>query len=183
MMSPNLSESLSFSSSDQSKHFVVNTISPTNNDDDDPFRSTDGNAFESADDASKVSLESDQETQVVLEARKQTAESKKRSSSQAGKSMQPPKKKRSQKKKINSNRCCSSSYSADELLLNAKAFMKVSTNTKHSTDKKAKKFWDEVYTCFEELVATANKMNKSHPEFFPIEPGHGVESIRNCWQR
>ncbi len=91
--------------------------------------------------------------------------------------MQPPKNKRSRQKKINSNRCRSSSYSEDELLLVAKAFMKVSTNAKHSTDKKADKFWYKVYTCFEELVATANKMNESHPEFFPIEPGCGVESI------
>jgi hypothetical protein len=47
--------------------------------------------------------------------------------------------------------------------------MKVSTNVKHSTDKKAEKFWDEVYTTLKELGATAKKMNESHPEFIPIE--------------
>jgi len=75
------------------------------------------------------------------------------------------------------------SYSSDELLLVSKAFMKVSCDAKHSTDKKAEKFWEEVSIVFEELVATANKMNESNPEFSPIEPGRSVESIRNCWQR
>ncbi len=152
----------------------------SNDDDDNLFPSTDGNAFKSIDDASKVTSESDQETLVEVEARKRAAESKKRSSSKAGKSTQPPRNTRSQKKKINSNRCRSGSYSADELLHIAKAFMKVSTNAKHSTEKKAKKFWDKVYTCFEELVVMTNKMNESHPEFFPIEQGRGMELIRSC---
>ena len=37
--------------------------------------------------------------------------------------------------------------------------MKISTDAKHSTDKKAEKFWDEVHTKYEEYVVTANKMN------------------------
>jgi hypothetical protein len=68
-------------------------------------------------------------------------------------------------------------------LLVSKAFLKVSCDAKHSTDKKAEKFWEEVSIVFEDLVATANKMNESNPEFSPIEPGRSVESIRNCWQR
>lgn len=96
--------------------------------------------------------------------------------------VKPPKKKKSWKKKSSSNCCHSVSCGADELLLIAKAFMKVSTNVKHSTDKKAKNIWDEVYTTFEEFVAMTNKINKSHPEFILIEPGHGAESICNCWQ-
>ncbi len=36
-------------------------------------------------------------------------------------------------------RACSVSYGADELLLVAKSFMKVSCNAKHSTDRKAEK--------------------------------------------
>ena len=55
--------------------------------------------------------------------------------------------------------------------------MRVSTNPKHSTDKKAKKCWEEVYTGFEEFVVMANKINENHPEFSPIELGCGVESI------
>ena len=127
--------------------------------------------------------ESDDKTLAGIEAWKRAAESRKRNSSKSVKSAQPPKKKRSRRKKITSNCCCTGSYSAEELLLVARAFMRVSTNAKHSTDKKAKKFWDEVYTCFEELVVTTNKVNESHPEFSPIDPGRGVESIRNCWQR
>ena len=96
--------------------------------------------------------------------------------------VKPPKKKKSWKKKSSSSCCHSVSCGADELLLIAKAFMKVSTNVKHSTDKKAKNIWDEVYTTFEEFVAMTNKINKSHPEFILIEPGHGAESICNCWQ-
>jgi hypothetical protein len=68
-------------------------------------------------------------------------------------------------------------------LLVARAFMKVSTDTKHSTDKKAEKFWDEVHATFEQYVASANALNESNAEFTPIEHGRGVESIRNCWQR
>jgi hypothetical protein len=73
-------------------------------------------------------------------------------------------------------------FSSDELLLVARAFMKVSTDAKHSTDKKAEKFWDEVYTTFEKYLESANNMNESNAEYTPIEPGHGAESIRNCWQ-
>jgi hypothetical protein len=40
------------------------------------------------------------------------------------------------------------SYSADELLLVAKAFMKVSCDAEHSTDKKAERFWEEVSLLF-----------------------------------
>ena len=75
-------------------------------------------------------------------------------------------------------RSLSVSYSADELLLVAKAFMKVSCDAKHSTDKKAEKFWEEVSLIFEELVATANKINESNPEYSPIESGRSVETIR-----
>jgi hypothetical protein len=61
--------------------------------------------------------------------------------------------------------------------------MKVSQNAKHSSDKKADTFWDEVYITFEEFVSTANSVNKSNPNFISIEPGREAESIRNCWQR
>ena len=43
--------------------------------------------------------------------------------------------------------------------------MKVSCDAKHATNRKAKKFWDEVSIVFEELVATTNKLNESHSEF------------------
>jgi hypothetical protein len=49
-------------------------------------------------------------------------------------------------------------------LLVARAFMNVSTDAKNSTDKKAEKFWDEVYATFEKYVASANKMNESNAE-------------------
>jgi hypothetical protein len=74
-------------------------------------------------------------------------------------------------------------FGIEEQLLVARTFMKVSNNAKHSTDKKAEIFWDEVYVTFEEFVTTANKMNESNPDFSPIEPGRGTESICNCWQQ
>jgi hypothetical protein len=52
---------------------------------------------------------------------------------------------------------CSVSYGADELLLVAKAFMKVPCDAKHSADRKAEKFWEEVSSAFEEYVSTANQ--------------------------
>lgn len=61
--------------------------------------------------------------------------------------------------------------------------MMVSNNAQHSTDKKAEKFWYEVYVTFNECVVSANKMNKTNTEFIPIETGHGTESICNCWQQ
>ena len=48
------------------------------------------------------------------------------------------------------------SYGANELLF-AKAFMKVSCGAKHSADRKAEKFWEEVSSAFEEYVSTANQ--------------------------
>ena len=51
----------------------------------------------------------------------------------------------------------------------SKAFMKVSNNSNHSTDKKAEKFWDEMYSTFEEFVASANKMNEINVEFLPLK--------------
>ena len=60
--------------------------------------------------------------------------------------------------------------------------MKVSTNAKQSTDKKAEKFWEAVCVKFKEFVVSANKMNESNVDDTPIEHGQGVESIHNCWQ-
>ena len=61
--------------------------------------------------------------------------------------------------------------------------MKVSTNAKQSTDKKAEKFWEEVCVIFEKFVASVNKMNQSNVDYTPIEHGRGIESISNCWQQ
>ena len=74
-------------------------------------------------------------------------------------------------------RAHSVSYGANELLLIAKAFMKVSCDAKHSTDRKAAKFWEEVSSAFEECIVTANKSNESNPEYSPIESGCSVESL------
>ena len=80
----------------------------------------------------------------------------------------PTKSKKAQKKKSSgepvSPHSCSVAFRSKELLLVSKAFMKVSNNAKHSTDKKADKFRDEVYVMFEEFVATANKTNESNPD-------------------
>ena len=134
---------------------------------------------------SEDSSSSDQDTLVEVAEKKRAAgeASKKRSAAQ--KAAKPAKKTRANKKagKAAGARCRTTSFGSEELLLVAKAFMKVSMDAKHSTDKKAEKFWDEVYATFEKYVACSNKMNESNAEYTPIEPGRGVESIRNCWQR
>ena len=151
-------------------------------DDADLFPSTGEDAFESMD-GSDASSESDQKMHVKIQARKcSEAASKKRSGNKALKPVKPPRKKKAHKKTGDavSARSRSVSFGVEELLLVARAYMKVSNNAKHSTHKKAEKFWDEVYVTFEESVATANKTNESNPDFSPIEPGWGTESIRNC---
>ena len=137
-------------------------------------------------DGSDTSSKSDQETLVDIQSRKRLeAASKKRSRNKASKPVKPPRKKKARKKKSDSvsAQSRSVSFGVEELLLVVQAFMKVSNNAKQSTDKKAENFWDEVYVMFEEFVATASKTNESYPDFSPIEPGRGTDSIRNCWQR
>jgi len=153
-------------------------------DDEDLFPSTGEDAFESMD-GSDASSKSDQEMLVEIQARKRSeVASKKQSGNRASKPVKPAWKKKARKKKSDavSAHSRSVSFGVEELLLVVRACMKVSNNAKHSTDKKAESFWDEVYVTFEEFVATANKMNESNPDFSPIEPGRGTESIRNCWQ-
>lgn len=131
---------------------------------------------------SEASSESDQETLVEIADRKRAEGASKKRSAVAT-AAKPPKKTRKKKSNSVSARSRSVSFGSEELLLVARAFMKVSNDAKHSTDKKAEKFWDEVYLTFEKFVAISNKNNESNPDFTPIEPGRGAESIRNCWQR
>ena len=151
-------------------------------DDTDLFLSTREDAFESID-GSNTSSESDQETLVEIQVRKHSeAASKMQSGNRVSKAVKPPRKKKACKKKSDavSAHSCLVLFGVEELLLVACAFMKVSNTATHSTDKKAEKFWDEVYITFEEFVTTENKMNESNPDFSPIEPGRGTELIRNC---
>jgi hypothetical protein len=151
--------------------------------DDADFFPTNGDVFESPDDNGESS-DSDQETLEEVATRKhaEAAATLKKRNGNLTKPSQPPKKK-SQKKTGDtvSARSRSVSFGVEELLLVARAFMKVSQNAKHSTDKKADKFWDEVYVTFVEFVSTANSVNESNPDFISIESGRGAESIRNCW--
>ena len=162
-------------------------------DDADLFPSTGGDDFDDSADGSDTSSKSDQETLREIEARKCAASrsaSKKQSSTKVTKAMNQTKsnKLKTKKKKNSSGEsvsaCCRpAAFGSEELLLVSKAFMKVSNNAKHSTDKKAEKFWDEVCSTFEEFVASANKMNETNVYFCPIETGRDAESIRNCWKR
>ena len=82
-------------------------------------------------------------------------------------------KKQQQKKKASSmtddaDKKHSSSFSPEELLLVSRAFMKVSNNAKHDTDKKADKFWDDI--------------NEANIEYTQMEHCN-AESLCNCWQR
>ena len=76
----------------------------------------------------------------------------------------------------------STSFSPEELLLVAKAFIKVSLNVKLGTDKKMEKFWEDIHLHYNELVTTSNKINKTNIEYVPVE-NHNTESLHNCWQR
>ena len=76
----------------------------------------------------------------------------------------------------------STSFSPEELLLVAKAFMKVSSNAKHGIDKKMEKFWEDIHLHYNELVTMSNKINESNTEYVAVEI-RNTESLRDCWQR
>ena len=111
---------------------------------------------------SDSSDKSDPENETLLEVEAQThleAASKKQSNSDNPKnSVNPPKNKKARKKKSDAvgALACPVLFGNDGLLLVARAFMKVLTNAKQSTDKKAEKFWEEVCVIFEEFVVSAN---------------------------
>jgi hypothetical protein len=144
---------------------------PDDEDDVDFFPSTSRDCCGSAE-GSNASSESDQETLLELKARKSKALKKKQSGRKVTKDDHPMKSKNTRKKKSSGepiSACsCSFIFGSEELLLVSKAFMKVLNNAKHSMDKKADKFWDEAYVTFEELVASANKMNETNTEFASI---------------
>ena len=73
----------------------------------------------------------------------------------------------------------SSSFSPEELLLVSKAFMKLSNNAKHGTDKKANKFWDDIHLHYNELVATSNKINEVNIQCTEMEHHNGPEVFRD----
>ena len=47
--------------------------------------------------------------------------------------------------------------------------MKVSSNAKYGTDKKAEKFWAEIYLHCSKLVTTASKINEPNADCIPVE--------------
>ena len=47
--------------------------------------------------------------------------------------------------------------------------MKVSSNAKYRTEKKAEKFWNNIHLHYNELITTANKINKSNKEYIPVK--------------
>ena len=77
----------------------------------------------------------------------------------------------------------STAFTPDELLLLSKAYMKVSCNAKHGTDKKAEKFWDDIALRYVELVGKANHINEDNIDYSNIDIMRNAESLRNCWQR
>ena len=77
----------------------------------------------------------------------------------------------------------STTFTPDELLLLSKAYMKVSCNAKHGTDKKAEKFWDDIALRYVELVGKANHINEDNIDYSNIDIMRNAESLRNCWQR
>ena len=46
--------------------------------------------------------------------------------------------------------------------------MKVSCNTKHGTDNKAYKFWDDISLHYDELVQKFNSINEDNIKYFAI---------------
>ena len=68
----------------------------------------------------------------------------------------------------------------DELLLLSKAYMKVSCNTKHGTDKKADKFWDDIALHYVEIVGKSNSINEDNIAYFVIDMHRNAESLRKC---
>ena len=70
----------------------------------------------------------------------------------------------------------------DEHLLLSKAYMKVSCNAKHGTDKKADKFWDDITLHYVKLVGKSNSINEDRIDYFVIDMHRNAESVHNCWQ-
>ncbi len=60
------------------------------------------------------------------------------------------------------------SFSPEELLLDAKPFLKVSSTAKHGTDKKMEKFWEDMHLHYNKFVTTINKINESNMEYAPV---------------
>ena len=60
------------------------------------------------------------------------------------------------------------SFGPEELLLVTKAFMKVSSNAKHSTDKTREKFWEDIHIHYDKLVTTSNEINESNAEYIQL---------------
>jgi hypothetical protein len=71
----------------------------------------------------------------------------------------------------------STTFTPDELLLLSKAYMKVSCNAKHGTDKKADKFWDDIALHYVELVKKSNSINEECVSYSVINIQRNAESL------
>ena len=75
----------------------------------------------------------------------------------------------------------STTFTPDELLLLSKAYMKVSCNAKHRTNKMAEKFWDDIALHYVEFVGKANSINEDNIDYAIIDILRNAESLQNCW--
>ncbi|KAL3796759.1 hypothetical protein HJC23_010906 [Cyclotella cryptica] len=96
-------------------------------------------------DESEESSSSDQDTLVEVAEKKRAAGEASKKRSGVPKAEKPAGKGAGARHRT-------ASFGSEELLLVARAFMKVSTDAKHSTDKKAEKFWDEVWQVFNDTT-------------------------------
>jgi hypothetical protein len=76
----------------------------------------------------------------------------------------------------------STTFTLDELLMLSKAYIKVSCNATHGTDKKADKFWDEIALHYLELVGKSNSINEDNIDYSVIDMHRNAKSLQNCWQ-
>ena len=151
--------------------------------------SSDGEFVASEDLSSGSDDKSESETLAELEkvrskagrATKKTKKTKRPTVASAKKKM-PTKKKKAPTTTDDRDKKRSTSFIPEELLLVAKAFMKVCSNAKLGTDKKMEKFWEDIHIHYNELVTTNNKSNESSTEYIPVEC-RNIKTLRNCWQR
>ena len=73
-------------------------------------------------------------------------------------------------------------FSGNKILLLARAWIKVSTNSITSNNQKDRAFWLRVQQQQNALAGTANKLNESSAEYIPIPEDRTINSLKGQWK-
>ena len=72
----------------------------------------------------------------------------------------------------------SSQFSANEILLLARAWIQVSTNSITSNNQKDRAFWLRIQQQQNTMAGTANKLNESSMEYIPVPEDRSINSLK-----